>query len=82
MASALVLWRYAEDVQQRTNASQITDAQAGIGLGQHRDGGRIGEKAPSVAALHSVSKGADGSPRGLSVLNRHQFCRGQKGRAD
>ena len=69
VASALVLHDDAQDVWQGSNAGQATDAAAGNGLGQHRDGSRTGAKAESFAEVYSIGEGAYGFARWVSVLS-------------
>ncbi len=42
----------------------------------------LGRKAVSLVALHSIGKNPRCSAHRLSVLSRHQFCRGQKSRLE
>ena len=82
VALALVLHHDAQDVWQRFDAGEATDAAAGNGLGQHRDGSRAREKAEGVVAVCSARKGANRRARRMSVLSGCQFCRRQKSRFD
>src|SRR6185436_9806042 len=54
VALALVLYNDAQDVWQRSDASEATDARARARVGRHRDGGRAGQKTSRVAAVYSV----------------------------
>jgi hypothetical protein len=42
----------------------------------------LGRKRLCLIALHSIGKSARRGARGLPVLNRRQFCRGQKSRLE
>src|SRR6185369_8931212 len=78
LAPALVLHGHAQNVWQRPDAGEATDAPAGDGLGRHRDGGGVGPEAQSVAALYSTRESAHCLARWVSVLSGRQFCRGQE----
>ena len=78
VALTLVLHRDAQDVWQGFDAGEATDAAAGIGLGQHRYGGRAWAETESVVEVYSAWKGAYCRARRVSVLSRHQLCRRQK----
>ncbi len=82
VALALVLHHDAQDVWQGLDAGEATDAFAGDGLGQHRDGGGARAEAKSLVAVCSAREGADRRARRLSVLSGHQLCRRQKSRID
>ena len=82
VALALVLHHDAQDVWQGFDAGEATDAAAGNGLGQHRDGSRAREESESVVAVYSTREGADCRAHWVSVLSGHQLCRWQKGRFD
>src|ERR1044071_1955303 len=69
VALALVLHHDAEDVWQGFDAGEATDAAAGNGLGQHRDGSRAWAEAESVVAIYSAREGADGCKDRMSVLS-------------
>ena len=69
VALALVLHHDAQDVWQGFDAREATDAAAGNGLGQHRDGSRARAEAESVVAVYSAREGADGCKDRMSVLS-------------
>jgi len=69
MAPALVLHDDAQDVWQGSNAGQATDAIAGNGLGQHRDGSGTGAQAESFVEVYSTGEGAHGFACWVSVLS-------------
>ena len=69
MAPALVLHDHAQDVWQGFDAGQATDAGAGNGLGQHRDGSGARPQAESFAEVYSTGESAHGFARWVSVLS-------------
>ena len=69
VAFALVLHHDAQDVWQGFDAGEATDAAAGNGLGQHRDGSRARSEAESVVAVYSAREGADRRADWVSVLS-------------
>ena len=69
VALALVLHHDAQDVWQGSDAGEATDAAAGNGLGQHRDGSRARSETESVVAVYSAREGADGCKDRMSVLS-------------
>ena len=69
VALALVLHHDAQDVWQGFDAGEATDAAAGNGLGQHRDGSRARAEAESVVAVYSAREGADRCSYRVSVLS-------------
>ena len=69
VASALVLHDDAQDVRQGFDARQATDATAGDGLGQHRNGSGTGTQAESFVEVYSTGEGAHGCARWVSVLS-------------
>ena len=82
MASALVLRRDAQDVSERSYASEDSDAFAGTGLGRHPDGSSARPEATCFPALRTVGKSASRVAGWLSFLSGRQFCRGQKSRSE
>jgi hypothetical protein len=50
----------------------------GIDLGRHCDGSSTRPKATRFPPPHSIGKSAHSRADWLSILNRYQFCRGQK----
>lgn len=48
-------------------------------VGQHCHGNFSWSEATCLTALHSIGKNPGRGARRLPILNRHQFCRGQKG---
>jgi hypothetical protein len=78
LASALVLWRNAQNVRQRSHPGEAADARAGARLGRHRHGSWPRAETTSIPALHPVGESANSVPHRLPFLNRHQFCRGHK----
>src|SRR6185369_14960487 len=59
LASALVLYRDAQDVWEGFDAGQATDATAWPRLGWYRDGSRAGPEAQSFVAVYSTRESAD-----------------------
>jgi len=69
VASALVLHHDAQDVWQRPDASEATDATARTRLGQYRDGSGHGQEATRVAEVYSVGEGENRLACWMSVLS-------------
>ena len=78
MASALVLRNDAQDVWKGFYPGEDPDAFAQSCVGRHCHGSRSRPKTINLIALQSIGKNPRRSPDRLSVLSRHQFCRGQK----
>src|SRR6266481_5228004 len=79
LASALVLRSDAENVRQRSYSRESADALAGTRVGRRRHGSCPWPQTTSLTALHSTGKSSGRGARRLPILNRRQFCRGQKG---
>src|SRR5882724_2693578 len=82
LASALVLWRDAQDVRQGPYTRESADAPARIGLGRRRHGSCFGPETLGLTALHAIGKSACRGAHWLPFLSRRQFCRGQKSRPE
>src|SRR6266487_2994671 len=78
VASPLVLRRDAQDVRKRFYTGEDTDAFAWPGVGGHRDGSCSQPQTTCLVALHATRKSACRGAHRLPLLNRCQFCRGQK----
>src|SRR4030095_6339573 len=82
VASALVLRRDAQDVWKRFYAGEDPDAFAQACVGRHCHGSRSRPQTIGFVALNSIGKNPRSTPHRLSLLSRHQFCRGQKSRLE
>ena len=69
VALALVLHHDAQDVWQGFDAGQATDASAGNGLGQHRDGSGPRAEAESVVEIYSTGESSHRFACRVSVLS-------------
>src|SRR6266481_678061 len=78
VASALVLWSHAQNVRKRSYACESVDAFTQVRLGRDRHGSCSWPQATCLIALHSTGKNSGCGSRRLPILNRRQFCRGQK----
>src|SRR5207244_6622935 len=78
VAFAVVLRSDAQDVRKRSYSGETADARARTRLGRHRHGSRSRPQTASLPALYSIGKNTHRGAHRLSLLNRHQFCRGQK----
>src|SRR4030095_3765741 len=82
VASTLVLRSDAQDVRKGFYAGEDPDALARSGVGRDRDGSRSRPETTCLVSLHSTWKNPRRGAHRLSVLSRHQFCRGQKSRTE
>src|SRR5918996_4789795 len=80
VAFALVLRHNAQDVRERSYAGESADAVAWPSVGRCRDGSWSRPQTTYLVALYPIGTSPRRGTHRLPVLNRHQFCRGQKSR--